>query len=536
MKYTDLDLRELLTLGEGLIDFAGERSLIISTNALGILRKEIHYLLGPLTTKGVFLRMGFAHGWRTAERLKDGFPWEDMDQWRKAGGRLHALQGHVVVEVPPWSGVEQQPFAHSIWRDSYEAEQHLRLIGMGEEPVCWTLSGFVSGYLSYVNGRRVLAMERHCRGQGDSVCFMEARFEEEWGEAANTVVPLLDSPCLAQGLEKAANALKKVEEELVKKRKAKDSWLEEERLVARAPATKRCFQLAQQVAQVDSTVLITGESGCGKERIAQLIHGQSSRMGGPFLAVNCGAITESLLESELFGHVRGAFTGATQDRIGLFEAARGGTLFLDEIGELPLSMQVKLLRVLQERQIRRVGDNRAREVDVRLLAATNRDLVEEVEVGRFREDLYYRLKVIHLPIPPLRERKEDILPLARFFLQSLLGRFKKTAPQNLSPSAADLLLRYGWPGNVRELENAIEHAVVLAQGERIGIEDLPPELRGDAPVAMGSTLLADVEKQHILTVLADHQGNRTHAAKALGIGSATLFRKLKQYGAAESMT
>ena len=252
-------------------------------------------------------------------------------------------------------------------------------------------------------------------------------------------------------------------------------------LVVSSPAMLRTLDLARRVAQVDSTVLITGESGAGKERIARFIHDESARTAGPFLAINCAAVPETLLESELFGHARGSFTGASQDRAGLFEAANGGTLLLDEIGDVPPAMQVKLLRVLQEREVRRVGENRARPINVRVLAATNRDLLADVHGARFRQDLYYRLRVVEVVVPPLRERREDVLPLARQLLAGAARRFGKKAPV-LTPDAANLLLRYAWPGNVRELENALERAVALARSDRIGADDLPPEV-GAAPPA-----------------------------------------------------
>jgi DNA-binding NtrC family response regulator len=290
--------------------------------------------------------------------------------------------------------------------------------------------------------------------------------------------------------------------------------------------------MARRVAQVDSTVLLTGESGVGKERVARFIHAESARAGGPFVAINCGAVPENLLESELFGHARGSFTGATQDRVGLFEAAHGGTLFLDEIGEVPPAMQVKLLRALQERQIRRVGENRNREVNVRVLAATNRNLVDEIRAARFRQDLYYRLRVIEIVIPPLRERREDILPLARSALAATAARTRRKV-SGFTPAAAHQLLRYAWPGNVRELENAVERAVVLARRNRIDVEDLPPEVGLAVPAALVSSdvrPLADVERDYIKSVLRAVGGNRTQAAAKLGIGEATLYRKLKLYG------
>jgi two-component system response regulator HydG len=304
-------------------------------------------------------------------------------------------------------------------------------------------------------------------------------------------------------------------------------------IVAESGPMRQLVDLARRVAQVDSTILITGESGSGKERIARLVHRESERATGPFIAVNCGAITETLLESELFGHVRGAFTGAIQDRPGLFEAAHGGTLLLDEIGDVSPAMQVKLLRVLQEREIRRVGENRSRRVDVRVLAATHRDLAARVASGDFRKDLYYRLDVVELPVPPLRARREDILPLA-VVLHAAAARRMRRKVTALAPAAADQLLRYPWPGNVRELENAMERAVALARGSRVERDDLPEEVRQAFPsivIAAGKVrALAQIEKDYILAALQVNGGNQTRTAAQLQIGLATLYRRLKLYG------
>ena len=291
--------------------------------------------------------------------------------------------------------------------------------------------------------------------------------------------------------------------------------------------------ILERVAKVDARVLITGESGAGKERIAWLVHDDSSRALGPFVAINCGAITETLLESELFGHARGAFTGANQERAGLFEAANKGTLLLDEIGEISPGMQVKLLRVLQEREVRRVGETRSRPIDVRVLASTNRDLSTSVAEGSFRQDLYYRLKVVELHVPPLRERREDVMPLAQLLLTNAALREKRTI-EGVAPEAAAELLRYPWPGNVRELENTMERAVALARGARVELEDL--SLEEPAPVdevvlPPGAVRpLEEIEKDYIIAALDRNDGNQTHTALQLKIGSATLYRKLKRYG------
>jgi two-component system, NtrC family, response regulator HydG len=311
-------------------------------------------------------------------------------------------------------------------------------------------------------------------------------------------------------------------------------------LVAGSPAMRRAVDLARRVARVDATVLITGESGAGKERIAKLVHEESARSSGPFIAVNCGAIAETLLESELFGHARGAFTGATHDRAGLFESANRGTILLDEVGEVSPGMQVKLLRVLQEREVRRVGENQVRKIDVRILSATNRNLAQRVAGGEFRQDLYYRLKVIELGVPSLRDRREDILALARVLLAASALRSKRRTLV-IAPEVGDLLCRYDWPGNVRELENAMERAVALARSNRVELDDLPDEVRaaptaappvGAVPAAVGVVrLLDDVEKDAILAALQVNAGNQTQTAAQLGIGSATLHRKLKSYRA-----
>jgi DNA-binding NtrC family response regulator len=297
-------------------------------------------------------------------------------------------------------------------------------------------------------------------------------------------------------------------------------------LVARSAAMRLLVDRALRVAAVDTTVLITGESGTGKERLAHLIHTASRRASGPFIPLNCGAISESLLESELFGHARGAFTGAVEERAGLFEAAGGGTLLLDEVGELPPSMQVKLLRVLQEREVRRVGECRSRPVDVRILAATNSDLGEALREGRFRRDLYYRLNVVELRMPPLRERGEDILPLARLLMRTAAERLG-LRPASLPPELEERLLHHPWPGNVRELENLLER--MLALEDPGCAEGFSPLIRiPDFPASVKT--LAELEREHILAVLAANGGNQARTARQLGIGPATLYRKLRHYG------
>jgi two-component system, NtrC family, response regulator HydG len=476
MRATDLDLRELLDVPPkgGVMHFAGERALLLNTAALGLLRRELVETLGLVTARGILTRFGYAHGWRTAESLRQQYQWDTDEQWQLAGGRVHQLQGFLVYEpVPRAPGEEPRAFAHSIWKESYEAQEHLAQLGPASEPVCWTLAGYASGYLSRVAGRRILCFEEKCVAKGDAYCLMVGRPEDEWETCPASDRRFFDRMCLDDALKDVTERLKSTEQRLAARRRQLARVKVEEPVpgvIARSDRMQRVIDEARRVARVDSTVLITGESGVGKEAIARLIHDESARAPRPFVGINCAAVPEALMESELFGHVRGAFTGATQDRVGLFESANGGTLLLDEVGDLPLAMQVKLLRVLQEREFRRVGENRVRTADVRVLAATHRDLAGEVAAGRFRQDLYYRLRVIEIRIPPLRERRDDILPIARAVLAETATRLKLPVT-GFTPSAADQLLRWGWPGNVRELQNVVERALVLARGTRIEVED-----------------------------------------------------------------
>ena len=311
-------------------------------------------------------------------------------------------------------------------------------------------------------------------------------------------------------------------------------------LIVESAAMRQALELVTRVAEHNTTVLITGESGTGKEVVARAIHRASPRAGKAFVGINCAAIPEALLESELFGHVRGAFTGASSDKTGLFEAANGGTILLDEIGELPLGLQAKLLRVLQENEIRRVGDQRTRRVDARVLAATARDLEAEVRAGRFREDLFYRIHVVVIALPPLREREDDIAPLSRHFVARLAQRFGR--PLSLSADAIAWLEQQPWPGNVRELENAIERAAVLTNHEILSpvdfrIEPLPSPLSQDpGEKEMGSGTLRDAteraERDAIVDALKASDGNRRAAAQRLGVSLRTLFYKIDRHGIA----
>ena len=312
-------------------------------------------------------------------------------------------------------------------------------------------------------------------------------------------------------------------------------------LIAESPTIKTALAMVEAVAPLDSTVLLTGESGTGKELFVERIHSLSSRRGGPLINVNCAALPEHLVESELFGHVKGAFTGAVGAHPGRFLQAQGGTLFLDEVGDLPLAAQAKLLRVLQERSVQAVGGKGETPVDTRIVAATNRDLEEDVRQGRFRADLYFRLNVIPIHIPPLRRRPEDILPLAEHFLAHFARRMSKPTPR-LSAEARSHLLAYDFPGNVRQLKHAMERAVALGDGDVIAITDLPREFVGTVPEPVGEGEVVDLksallacEERCLIAALRRHGGRRTETARALGISRKALWEKLQRFGLSEKL-
>ena len=326
-----------------------------------------------------------------------------------------------------------------------------------------------------------------------------------------------------------------LETENVSLREQLDSKFRMENIIGQSPAMRAVFDLVQQVAPTRASVLLLGESGTGKELVAKVLHQLSPRARQPMVTVHCAALAPSLLESELFGHEKGAFTGAHERRIGRFEQVQGGTLFLDEIGEIDASVQIKLLRFLSERTFERVGSNKTLSADLRLISATNKDLEALVKAGSFREDLFFRLRVVEILLPPLRERGDDVMLLAQAFLRDFTLENNKTIP-GFTSEAVDALLRYSWPGNVRELRTAIEHAVVLCRGEKIGIRDLPPAVRkglaaldADRPLPRENVTMQEAEQDLIARALKDAKGNRTLAANKLGISRRTLHRKLHDY-------
>jgi DNA-binding NtrC family response regulator len=328
--------------------------------------------------------------------------------------------------------------------------------------------------------------------------------------------------------------IRKLREENIRLRRDLRKCYSAPNIVGESAEMKKVFSLISKVSESDSTVLILGESGTGKELVATTIHYQSNRKNKPIIKVNCAALPEGLIESELFGHERGAFTGAVKRKPGRFELANGGTIFLDEIGDLPFSTQSKILRVIQERQIERVGGTSTITVDVRIIAATNKSLEEEVKAGRFREDLFYRLNVIPVQLPPLRTRREDIPYLIEFFV----GIYRRRLSRNIrfSNEAVDMLMTHDYPGNVRELENIIERSITLSSSEIIGADDLPSFISTEAPKSVQNLSLSDVaanaEKAHIIGVLKTTGGNKTRAAEILGISRKTLWEKMNSYSIA----
>jgi len=540
MRSDDLRFNELFTFRDGVIDFQGRRLVLHSTDAFAHFRKDLYEMVGARQTRRILTRYAYFWGQADAAAMRRVFSWSSPVELVKAGPRLHAMQGvarwvtkHLDLDE---TGDKDGHFLMEVtWHGSGEAEEHLANLGKAEHPVCWMLAGYASGFMSYALNRNIYFVEQTCRAQGGRVCTALGKNVAAWEGDHSASLAYFSSDDIKGKIRALSERVREVTRalEVNTRRLSTLEHLERPPLVeVRSPAFTRVLELATRIAPFDSSVLITGESGVGKEVVARLIHARSTRSKGPFLAINCGALPETLLDSELFGHKAGAFTGAVSDHAGLFESAAGGTLFLDEVGEISHATQVKLLRVLQEREIRRVGESKNRPINVRVLAATNRDLAASMASGSFREDLYYRLRVVEVVIPPLRERREDILPLARFFVERFRTKLKLPALQ-LSAEALGYLTSYPWPGNVRELENAIEHAAILSRDGRLTPDLFPSGIVHRTPGpgrSAGARSLSEITREHIADVLRQTEGNRRQAAEILGISTATLWRKLKQTG------
>ncbi len=536
MKAEELRLDELIRFGEGLVDLHGRRLVIHDTASLGQFRRDLIEMVGWDDARRILTRKGYFWGQADAAAMKRLFHWDSVEEWLKAGLRLHRILGVATTEpisfgLDAASGCVSMEFA---CQDSVEVDECLAELGTADKPCCWVLMGYASGYASYCLGKSVYFVERECRAKGDQRCLAMGMDIDSWGPEIAKDLPYFHAADIQGKIQALTNQLRQQEAELDRRQRQLEHT-GRSRIAAvevRSREFQQVVELAERVAKFDSSVLVTGETGVGKEIVARHIHSQSPRSDAPFVAVNCGALPETLLESTLFGHKAGAFTGATKDQPGLFEEAEKGTIFLDEIGDTSPAMQLKLLRVLQEHEIMRVGETRPRKVDVRVIAATNRDLQQAVRDNGFREDLYYRLRVVEIEVPPLRRRKDDILPLARHFVKKCAANLGLPALR-LDATSLDCLLEYPWPGNVRELENAVEHAAVFCQDNVILPKHFPSrilEKRSRPPQEAASTRrsLADVEWDHIQRVLSAVEGNRAEAAKILGIGEATLYRRLRE--------
>lgn len=456
---------------QGKIWLNEQRMVLIHTAAMGSLRKELIETLGIERTKGFLMRFGFKAGMQDAELALKVRPDIDTHEAFSVGPQLHCIMGMVKVEpVALDFDLEKGTFYSEYnWHDSYESEAHINEFGHSDEPVCWEMIGYASGYSSFYMGRKVLFKETQCSASGHAHCHIVGKLAEDWDDQATLEKYMVPDPIIEE-LFALRQQVTKLEESV----RDQDDLLINS--VGRSGAFKNVCQLVRKACKSKVTVLLQGETGVGKEVVARGLHVASDRRDNSFIAVNCACIPPDLIEAELFGVVKGAYTGASQDRIGKFERANMGTIFLDEVIELSPRAQATLLRVLQESELERVGDSRTRRIDVRVVAATNEDLEQAVQEGRFRADLFYRLNVYPIHIPPLRERTEDIAQLIEHFLDKYHTLYNKRTT-GVSDKAMQAFMNYKWPGNIRELENMIERGVILAENNHsIDLQSLFPSL------------------------------------------------------------
>jgi DNA-binding NtrC family response regulator len=553
----EINLADVLEFepNRGAISLKGYRMVLFSACALGALRKELIETLGWDRARGLMKRFGHAAGLADGLALAERFPEATGTRHMGLGPALHALEGMArVVGIPEDSVIDlDRGFFHAegYWENSFEAEQHLDVLGKSEEPVCWNLVGYATGHSSAAAGRPTTVMETECVAMGHERCRYTAGFADEMPDATRRESSDYEPEHLPRLLQDLLQTISQ-QKRTLRSRERKISRLESDlelgrarsKLIGASKAFNEALDLAALVAPHDTTVLILGESGTGKELLARTLHEQSPRSDAPFIAVNCSALPENLQEAELFGYAKGAFTGATRANPGVFEAASGGTLFLDEVGDLALTAQTKILRALQEGEIKRLGETRTRRVKVRVLTATNRDLERMVREKTFREDLYYRVGVVSVALPPLRARGNDVVLLADHFLRKYANRFGKNL-SGMSSEVTRKLLEYVWPGNVRELENVVQRAVIISKSDRIEVDDLPeqvasglltapadqPQLRASSALSTAGAALLEIddESERIRRALELTGGNRRRAATLLGIGRTTLWRRMKEF-------
>ncbi|ACG71594.1 putative sigma54 specific transcriptional regulator [Anaeromyxobacter sp. K] len=550
MKLHDIHLLDLFDVGteQGWLSMRQQRMVVHSAAAVSIMRAQLIRSMGQDAARAIVFRWGFAQGYFDAMMCSDHLAsLQPVDRF-VFGCTLHTMEGMVRV-APKVIEAEGPGKLHmeANWWHCAEADDHARVFGAGMTSSCWATLGYASGFGTYVIGALILFEEVACRCSGAQCCSVVGNDLDGWGERAAEIEARytlagetsfsqqwkeIHAECEhARAIRTAAASAKSAPTATVTTVNGPDRTTAPLNFVVCSQAMTDLLVLAERVAPLEMNVLIEGESGTGKEFLARFIHEKSMRGDAPMVAINCAALTEGLLESELFGHARGAFTGAVRDKPGLFEHAGRGTILLDEIGEMPLCLQAKLLRALESREFRRVGSEKVLRLDARVVASTNRDLRQQVQTGAFREDLFYRLGGFVLTIPPLRERREEIPALAHYFLHSTARRWNKGV-QTISPGAMRCLMSYSWPGNVRELQHAIERATVVASQSVLTVKDLNPEVAGRLgdPAPDGDLDVEANERQLIEEALRRYHGNRKEAAAALRISPVTLWRRVRKYG------
>lgn len=540
---------------QGRIWLDDQRMMLMHISNLGSLRQELIEGMGKERARGLITRIGYQAGARDAQMSRKVRANRSTFDDFLAGPQLVSLEGIVFCEpLALHIDVEKgEYFGDFHLVDCAEAEAHMASYGIGNEGVCWMLVGYACGYTSAFMGRPILWRECECRSMGHEKCRVIGKPVEEWEDAEDDL-RFLQIGDFVKWSASDGSASRSATAGI---RPAQEGEARTEfGMVGISSGFNTAVHMVKKVAPTEATVLFLGESGVGKEIFAHNLHQLSDRKNKPFVAVNCAAIPEHLMESELFGVEKGAFTGATMSRPGRFERADGGTLFLDEIGTLSYTAQGKLLRAIQASEIERVGDSGTRKVDVRLIAATNVNLREAVKAGTFREDLFFRLNVFPIKVPPLRQRRDDIPLMMNWFLQRYAKKHKKTIT-GFRERAVDALIAYDWPGNVRELENMIERAVILAEeggaldighlfnsGEEIDFPSFTINKTGriaietdeestDLPILSASKIIASLEEAELAMVraaLLESHGNLSKAARKLGISRAKLAYRMQKYG------
>ncbi len=534
----DLRTRLRFQPDSGQIWLDQQRMIMIHAEAMGELRRELIETLGREGARGALTRMGYASGTRDAQFARRLFPNASDSEVFVVGPQLHELEGFVNVrpvkfEMNVARGICDGEF---IWENSFEAEVHRTAFGIDTEPACWMQIGYAAGYSSELFGSLVLFREVECSARGDRHCRIVGKPLADWDDAEQDLKYFQP--------ESLADRLLELQTQVEQLRQAVRDSAEADELIGESASFKAAYDLIAKVAASQLTVMLLGETGVGKEMFAHKLHELSTRSNGHFVAVNCAAIPEGLIESELFGVEKGAFTGATRSRPGRFERAHGGTLFLDEVSELSPAAQAKLLRVLHEGEIERIGDTSTRRVDVRVIVATNVDLETAVNDGAFRADLYYRLNPYPVNIPPLRERLADIPLLVGHFISSYRVQHGKRIP-GVTEAGMAALTAYHWPGNIRELKNIVERGVILtASGAPIDAENLIPGSGGTVPVGKIEEVqldnlleysihhelsLAGIEKRLLELAVKRSGGNLSAAARLLGITRPQLAYRLTKH-------